>query len=148
MKDFFTKEGHLSDNALITLIHDEPDELTRLEIAEHLSFCDKCTARYAELLTDDCLMDPPEEMADSIMQKIKNRMRMFFVNKYANVAIAASVTIVFLGLGVFSVKPNTAENMVRLNQQITQKTVQMTDGIGSFIENINTNLKGVFKDEK
>lgn len=148
MKDYFTPDGHLTDNALITLIYDEPDELSRLEIAEHLSFCDQCTARYAQLLTDDCLIEPPEEMADSIMQRIRNRIRMVFVNKYANVAIAASVTIVFLGLGVFSVKPDTAENMVRLNKQITQKTVQMTNGIGSFMENINTNLKGVFRDEK
>ena len=39
----FHTDGHLTDEALAALIRDgRPDELSRLEIAEHLSFCDVC----------------------------------------------------------------------------------------------------------
>ena len=49
MKAYFAPDGHLTDCAFDDLLHSEPDELARLEIAEHLAFCDHCTERYTEL---------------------------------------------------------------------------------------------------
>ena len=44
----FREDGHLSDRALAALAQSEDrfDELERLEIAEHLAFCDECLQRY------------------------------------------------------------------------------------------------------
>ena len=40
MLDLFDQNGHLTDEALQALIREEDlDELQRLEISEHLSFC-------------------------------------------------------------------------------------------------------------
>ena len=40
----FYEDGHLTDEALQALIREEElDTLQRLEISEHLSFCDLCT---------------------------------------------------------------------------------------------------------
>ena len=41
--DVFRNDGHLSDGVLESLIHNGEalDELTRLEAAEHLAFCDQ-----------------------------------------------------------------------------------------------------------
>ena len=50
--DVFRNDGHLSDGVLESLIHNGEalDELTRLEAAEHLAFCDQCLQRYTDLL--------------------------------------------------------------------------------------------------
>ena len=38
--------GHLTDEVLLCLIREAPmDELARLEIAEHLAYCDICLQR-------------------------------------------------------------------------------------------------------
>lgn len=48
MKELFDPNGHLTDDAFGALLRDEPlDEMERLEISEHLSFCDRCVERYA-----------------------------------------------------------------------------------------------------
>lgn len=42
----FRADGHLTDEALLALIRqEEQSELERLEIAEHLAFCDACLQR-------------------------------------------------------------------------------------------------------
>lgn len=59
MMEAFDRDGCLTDDALLALIRQEPDEMTRLEIAEHLSFCDRCTERYSELLCEARCWFPP-----------------------------------------------------------------------------------------
>ena len=50
----FREDGHLSGEALEALAKNEDrfDELERLEIAEHLAFCDYCLQRYTLALED------------------------------------------------------------------------------------------------
>ena len=57
MSDIFKEDGHLTKEALQNLKNENLEELTRLEIAEHLSYCDECLMMYTELLEDDMLMD-------------------------------------------------------------------------------------------
>ena len=58
--EIFDRHGHLTDQALEALTGGAPlDELHRLEIAEHLAFCDRCLQRYTERLTDETLLAPP-----------------------------------------------------------------------------------------
>ena len=57
--EIFDRHGHLTDQALEALTGGAPlDELHRLEIAEHLAFCDRCLQRYTERLTDETLLAP------------------------------------------------------------------------------------------
>ena len=51
--ELFREDGCLSDNGLHALTAGQLDELGRLEAAEHLAYCDKCTDRYTALLTAD-----------------------------------------------------------------------------------------------
>lgn len=49
----FRPDGHLTDAALTALVRgDCLEELDRLELAEHLAYCDQCLQRYAELLSE------------------------------------------------------------------------------------------------
>ena len=51
----FNEEGHITDEGFQQLIGGQADELSRLEISEHMDFCDQCVERYSELLTADLL---------------------------------------------------------------------------------------------
>ena len=62
MKPYFDQDGHLTGRAFDDLLHGEPDELARLEIAEHLAFCDHCTERYTARLCEDELLPAPETL--------------------------------------------------------------------------------------
>ena len=49
----FRPDGHLTDAALTALVRgDCLEELDRLELAEHLAYCDQCLQRYTELLSE------------------------------------------------------------------------------------------------
>ena len=76
MKELFDPNGHLTDDAFGALLRDEPlDEMERLEISEHLSFCDRCVERYAALLDGSELLSPPEPVAPPVFRRIRERAR-------------------------------------------------------------------------
>lgn len=54
--ELFREDGCLSDEGLYALTAGQLDELGRLEAAEHLAYCDKCTDRYTALLTADAVL--------------------------------------------------------------------------------------------
>ena len=70
----FRNDGCLSDEGLHALIAGQLDELGRLEAAEHLAYCDKCTDRYTALLTADALSDPPRSVRRTVMGTIWVRL--------------------------------------------------------------------------
>ena len=55
----FRPDGHLTDAALTALVRgDCLEELDRLELAEHLAYCDQCLQRYTELLSEGPMLTP------------------------------------------------------------------------------------------
>ena len=86
MKPYFDQDGHLTGRAFDDLLHGEPDELARLEIAEHLAFCDHCTERYTARLCEDELLPAPETLRPSVMRSIRQRAVQLFFNRYVAAA--------------------------------------------------------------
>ncbi len=48
--ELFYKNGHISEEGFQLLIEQKANEFQRLELSEHLSFCEACMARYLEYL--------------------------------------------------------------------------------------------------
>lgn len=111
MLDLFDQNGHLTDEALQALIREEDlDELQRLEISEHLSFCDACTARYTDLLCDDVLQSPPVPLYGEIMKKVqKKERRLFLLPSYYGFCCGLPCTgfLVDAGFSLFPAKGST-----------------------------------------
>lgn len=156
MQDLFNNDGHLTDYALKSIIKDNLDEISRLEIAEHLSFCDECIVRYTDLLSDDTLMIPLESAAPTVMQKIKKTAAVIFFNKYVTMTIAASIAMVLWITGAFT-SYSSNENFNKFiagiettSDTFTEKTVDFSDGISNTITNIVEifNKKGNINNEK
>lgn len=100
--DYFTEDGHLTDYAFELLESSDTDELARLEISEHLSFCDDCLLRYTDFITQDKLMQTPENMTQEISKKIVKTAVNETVHRYVWACTAACIAMIFWLGGVFT----------------------------------------------
>ena len=93
----FRADGHLTDEALLALIRqEEQSELERLEIAEHLAFCDACLQRYTELLAESPLLTPVSSCRQSLWQHLRARAARLLVSRYATAAAAVALALTVL----------------------------------------------------
>lgn len=146
MKDLFYDDGHLTDEAFRALIDSGPlDELERLEIAEHLSFCDQCVERYAALLDDGLLAAPPEPVAPPVLARLRERARKVFFNRYTTAIAAACFAIVFWNIGVFNIDVQRGQGKVleavsNGAAAISARTTQLTGNITEAFDKILNSL--------
>ena len=87
--DIFHKDGHLTDDALRALIcGEELSPLERLEISEHLAFCDVCLQRYTNALSDTALLVPEHSCQEGLWRRIRARTIRLLTSRYATAAAA------------------------------------------------------------
>lgn len=94
--ELFREDGCLSDEGLHALTAGQLDELGRLEAAEHLAYCDKCTDRYTALLTADALADPPRDVRRTVMSTIWVRLMQSTCGRAAVAGVAAVLALTFV----------------------------------------------------
>lgn len=93
----FRADGHLTNEALTALVLDSGlDELGRLEIAEHLSFCDLCLQRYTDLLTPAELLTPERSCGKTLWARIRMRTLRLVTSRYATAAAAVALALTVL----------------------------------------------------
>ena len=96
--DLFRHDGHLTDEALAALVTGMPlDETARLEMAEHLAYCDLCLQRYTDALADAPLLVPEHSCRESLWRRVRVRTVRIFTNRYAAAAagIVLALTLVW-----------------------------------------------------
>ena len=92
--DIFREDGHLTAAALRLLAENHPmDELHRLEIAEHLAFCDLCLQRYTGLLSRGELLTPVRSCRESLQRRIRLRALNLLTSRYATAAAAVALAL-------------------------------------------------------
>lgn len=119
----FDKYGHLTELALEALVGDGPlSELERLEVAEHLAFCDRCLQRYTELLTDDVLLTPSPVCREGLRRRIRRRVVRLFTSRYATAAaaVALALTLLWSGAGLRERAPNPSRPMEQAGDTLTE----------------------------
>ena len=94
----FHPDGHLTDDALRELIAMGTDELGRLELAEHLAYCDLCLQRYTGALAGAPLLTPERSCRESLWRHIRARTVQIFTSRYA-AAVAGVVLALTLVWG-------------------------------------------------
>ncbi|MBQ2792024.1 MAG: hypothetical protein IJE98_02810 [Oscillospiraceae bacterium] len=103
MIELFYENGHLTEEALQRLVgFDDFDDLQRLEIAEHLSFCEECRLRYAQLLTEEVLIEPDEPIGRNAIKAVKRKDNLLYFKRVLTVSAAACLALLFWYGGVFS----------------------------------------------
>lgn len=97
MTNIFRDDGHLNDAALLALVQEQPlDELSRLEIAEHLTYCDSCLQRYTDLLADTALDTPRNSCRETLWPQIRLRAARLFSQRYAAAVAAVALALTLL----------------------------------------------------
>lgn len=121
--DLFDAKGCLTDEGLEALIGGRLDELSRLEAAEHLSFCDRCLDRYTALLTPEVLETPTHSVAMPVIRAVWVRVMQTTWGRGAVAGIAAVLALTFWSSGVFQ----TPENLRVHREQQTAVVQQQED---------------------
>ena len=154
---FDDESGCLTDHALQSLLNGSLEELERLEVAEHLSYCDSCVERYTALLVPQVLEEPPELMKQSILSALRKRAAKLFVDRYFHMAVAASLTLVLWGSGVFNsfgevrlVRPPEERNPeASISWRLNSFASDVSDGVTDFMDQLITiDLRGALRNEK
>lgn len=153
--------GCLTDGGLRRLIAGSLEELERLEASEHLSYCDRCVERYAAMADSAPLLEAPDTMKQSILGALRRRAAKVFVDRYFHMAVAASLTLVLWGSGVFSSFGEA--RLVRRSEDFWQErdprtsiswqlkdfAADVSDGVSELVDQLTTiDLRGAFKNEK
>ena len=142
--DIFRKDGHLSDAALDALINEIPlDALYRLEISEHLSFCDLCLQRYTEALADVSLQTPEHSCREAIRAYIRARALRIFSSRYATATAAVALALTVLWgskLPFFTSLPES------LPPDTTVKTEEtLPEHFDTALKSFSGNMRGLFE---
>ena len=133
--ELFDPSGHLTDRALLALVRNEElDELARLELAEHLAYCDRCLQRYTALLADVPLLVPAHSCRESLWRRIRARTTQIFTSRYAAAAagVVLALTLVW-GSGYGS---------IRL-PELPKDRPTVSDGLRKWNESLDNAMSGV-----
>ena len=120
--ELFREDGCLSDEGLHALTAGQLDELGRLEAAEHLAYCDKCTDRYTALLTADALTDPPRDVRRTVMSTIWVRLMQSTYGRAAVAGVAAVLALTMWRAGTLEQILHTGQQLNTWLPQTTQQT--------------------------
>ena len=125
MYDLFDKDGHLTDYALNKLISEDLNEVERLEVSEHLSFCDKCVDRYCSLLTDENELSITEDRTDMIMTEIRRKKLRDSIRRYATAAAAVIIGCIFWYSGAIDILSKNIQNKMTVTSLSSiEKTIE------------------------
>ncbi len=100
--NLFLDNGHLTDEGLQELIDGSLDEMQRLEVSEHLSFCDECLVQYTNLLTEPICIEPKQDLVLPVMQRLRKKVLCVITSRYATAAAAVVLTLCLWVSGFFS----------------------------------------------
>ena len=151
--ELFGDDGHLQDQAFDALIHGDLDDLSRLEIAEHLSYCDECLVRYETWLTDDALPPMEASVLRPVMGKIRADRRRDIFRRCMSAGLAAGLTLVLWGAGVFQGLTQAGGEFTGFELTFADRFTQGAAAMNqNFVDQINQifesfSLKGVLGNE-
>ncbi|WP_300415428.1 hypothetical protein [uncultured Oscillibacter sp.] len=143
----FREDGHISDGALTALARNEDrfDELERLEIAEHLAFCDYCLQRYTMALEDGALLAPERSCQRTLWMKIRSRALRMITSRYATAAAAVTLalTVLWGGERVEFTRPVFPEDRPSVSRQLTDWTGGIGDSLRGAVGGISDFFDGL-----
>ncbi len=143
--NLFDEKGCLTDAALRGSIAQEEQlgELQRLEISEHLSFCDRCLERYSGLLTEDVLMAPQNPVQEKVMKRMHKKVERFLFHRVTAGALAACLALVFLFGGAFDMSLHAGQNsvpFVEASQRISEGSCAISNQLFDTLDYWNRQL--------
>lgn len=143
----FRDDGHLSAGALEALARNEDrfSELERLEIAEHLAFCDECLQRYTLALEGGTLLVPEHSCQKTLWVRIRSRALRLAVSRYATAvaAVTLALTVLWGGGSVKTIRPALPVDRPSVSWRLTGLTGEIHDSLRETVGGISDFLDGL-----
>lgn len=142
----FRADGHLTDEALAALARDEDlDDLGRLEIAEHLSFCDSCLQRYTDLLAGTDLLAPERSCQKALWARVRTRTLRLVTSRYATAAaaVALALTVLWGGQEIRFSRPAPPEARPRLAERLQGWPERWNDALSETLSGVTDFFDGL-----
>lgn len=137
--NLFDTAGCLTPSGLEALRDDHLDELGRLEAAEHLTFCDRCLARYTALLESIQLSAPMRDLIPQVQALMRLRTFRIMTNRYVSVAAAIALALALWRFGLFGAAPAAApqeKTEPRQNTSISQMLGKALNGASEGLQGV------------
>ena len=137
--NLFDNAGCLTKSGLKALRDDRLDDLGRLEAAEHLTFCDRCLARYTALLETIQLSAPMRDLIPQVQALMRLRAFRIMTNRYVSVAAAIVLALALWRFGFFGAAPAAAPRDIstaRPKASISQMLESALDGASEGLQNV------------
>lgn len=146
MELFDRTSGCLTNEGLQALADGQLDELSRLEAAEHLAFCDACLDRYTALLAGPMIVQPPQDLQKPVWQRIRSQMFRVLTNRYATAAAAVAIAFCLWGSGLFQGLVPTADAQLTpaLQLQQTEQTLERRLAFNEAARSASRSLSSLF----
>ena len=144
--EYFDSNGHLSDAAFSALASGKQlDELTRLEMAEHLSFCDKCVESCDDATQSGELAEPDGSCLLDVRRGLRRIKRSNLVHRAATAALAAALALTLWFTGMFDIDVgktsgvfnNIDSGLSSLCDSISSFGRSLIDALGNFTDLIS-----------
>ena len=143
----FRTDGHLTDETLAALARGRKlDELTRLEVAEHLAFCDACLQRYTDLLAPAPLLVPAHSCRESLWVRVRRRTLRLVTSRYATAAaaVALALTVVWVSGRLDFVRlPIPPEDRPSVSEGLQRWSARWSDSLDSAMSGFNDFFSGL-----
>lgn len=142
----FRADGHLTDEALSALVRDRcPEELGRLEIAEHLAYCDLCLQRYTDLLGRTELLSPERSCQKTLWARIRARALRLVTSRYATAAaaVALALTVLWGGREISFSRPDLPERRPAAAERLRSWPERWNDALSETLSGVTDFLDGL-----
>ena len=137
--NLFDTAGCLTQRGLEALRDDRLDDLGRLEAAEHLTFCDRCLARYTALLESIRLSAPMRDLVPQVQALMRLRAFRVMTNRYVSAAAAIALALALWRFGMFGGVPGTAprpQEEPRQGASISRMLSDTLNGASQGLQNV------------
>ena len=137
--EIFDPAGHLTDSALLALARSEElDQLARLEIAEHLAYCDRCLQRYTALLAAAPLLTPDRSCRESLWRRLRARTMRILASRYSTAAAAVALALTVLWGSAAISLPRRQPSLPETPQALQSWPERWNDSLDSALSRLNT----------
>lgn len=139
--EHFRPDGHLTKEAIAALAAgQELNELTRLELAEHLAYCDRCLQRYTDALEGAAVLTPEHSCRESLWQRVRMRTLRLITSRYAAAAAAVvlALSVVWGGNPArFEMREQRAGAVTQRIEHWNRAMDDAVSGLGEFLDGLS-----------
>lgn len=145
----FNQNGHISAEGFFILVTEKADEMQRLELSEHLSFCDRCLEQYLSEMEKITLLETEQSIAKRVINKVRYKTAFLAQKRFGTAVAAACIAMVLWTSGAFSWKTmlEQADMVENFEQELEEMSWQNQNALHNVSQKYQQILDNLYRRE-